>query len=166
MPTLVLMRHANTKPPQASMRDFDRPLSDAGWAEANQAANLFYATGLKITQTFCSPACRTEQTLACIRKTILLQDSAIFFLPELYSGDVSHYRDTQSKVANDAVAMIIGHNPMIERFAFDLASNGGDADLRRLKMGFPTAAIAVIKFEPDFDIAYPQGQLLQFLTAN
>ena len=60
--------------------------------------------------------------------------------------------------------MFIGHNPMIERFAFQLALTGEKAILNRLKTGVPTATIAVFQLDGDYAAANPQSELLHLLT--
>jgi phosphohistidine phosphatase len=162
MPFFVLMRHAHAQHTEPGMRDFDRPLSQAGYAEANSSLKLFQATGLQITKVFCSPSRRTKDTLACVRQTIPINDGAIIIEPSLYSGEVTAYQNLGSTIPPDDVAMFIGHNPMIERFAFDLAKTGDQVLLNKLKFGFPTAGLAV------FEIANTsrEGRLIHFFTAN
>jgi phosphohistidine phosphatase SixA len=64
------------------------------------------------------------------------------------------------------VCVFIGHNPMIEHFAFHLAHKGKDSDLKKLKMGFSTATIAV--FDVGAFPASPQtrGELTHYLQPN
>ena len=162
MPILVLMRHATAQMAEAGMRDFDRPLSKAGWAEANLVAKLLDATGLQIGKTFCSPALRTQETLACVRQTIPMSNSAVSFEQSLYSGDVASYQNIATEILPDDVAMVVGHNPMVERFAFHLAKRGEQDLLKKLKFGFPTAAIAVFNLENTTNA----GELVYFFTAN
>lgn len=169
MPTLILMRHANAELASPGMRDFDRPLSPAGWKEAAMAAQSFSKTGIQIAKVFCSPARRTLETLECLRQTITINPSKIEHHPELYSGDVSSYR-ALSEAADDGACLYIGHNPMIEHFAFELAAQdegghmGENDGINRLKTGFPTAAIAVFEVETNAATAKPHSRLLHFLS--
>jgi phosphohistidine phosphatase len=163
MPTLVLMRHANAELATPGMRDFDRPLSAAGWKEAAIAAQSFSKTGIQIAKVFCSPARRTLETLECLRQTITISPSKIEHHPELYSGDMSSYRGL-SEAADDGACLYIGHNPMIEHFAFELAAQGKQNDIEQLKTGFPTAAIAVFEVETDAAPIKPHSRLLHFLS--
>lgn len=162
MPIIIVMRHANAQVAETGMRDFDRALSTAGWAEANLAVKLLDTTGLQITKLFCSPAKRTEETLDCVLQTIPLSNSAITFEHSLYSGDVASYQHIATTLLPDDVAMFVGHNPMIEHFAFDLAKTGDEKLLKKLKFGFPTAAIAIFKLENTTNA----GKLIHFFTAN
>ena len=165
MPTIILMRHANAEPASAGMRDFDRPLSKAGWAETLVSANLLKATGLEPTKMFCSPARRTSETMAGIRRIIPINDNIISQPQELYSGEVAAYQGVLNSVSADDICMFIGHNPMVERFAFQLAASGDKSTLNKLSLGFPTATIAVVTLAGDFSPINPQGYLLHFLTA-
>lgn len=164
MATLILMRHANAEFATPGMRDFERPLSAAGWAEANSAAILLKATGITPSKTVCSPARRTTETLDGLRKTIDIVASTIEFHPELYSGDAGSYQKILPMLKPNDTCLFVGHNPMIEHFALHLAQSGQETDLKHLKMGFPTAAIAVfelVKFpvRPD-----AKGTLTHFLN--
>lgn len=163
MPTLILMRHANAELASPGMRDFDRPLSPAGWKEAVVAAQSFSKTGIQIAKVFCSPARRTLETLECLRQTITISPSKIEHHPELYSGDVSSYR-ALSEATDDEACLYIGHNPMIEHFAFELAVHGEQNGINRLKTGFPTAAIAVFEVETNAAPIKPHSRLLHFLS--
>ena len=167
MPTIILMRHANAELASPGMRDFDRPLSNQGWADAEITANLlktvyFDRNNTKISMVFCSPACRTVETLAALRKTVIIEDPAINFLQELYAGDDEAYADLVKSVEADKVCVMIGHNPMIESFAFALAHKGDLTGLLQLKTGFPTSAIAVVELKNNSI----KGELLHFFTAN
>jgi phosphohistidine phosphatase len=164
MPTITLMRHAKAELAGVGMKDFDRALSLAGRNEAATTVNLLKMTGFAPTLVFCSPARRTLETLACVRTIIPLDDSSIFNPPELYSGEVAAYQNLIRSVSSTDICLFIGHNPMIERFAFDLSTNGEKTALNHLKLGVPTAAIAVIILAEGFSAAEPQGHLQHFFT--
>jgi phosphohistidine phosphatase len=166
MPIIILMRHAHAELPNPGMRDFDRPLSAAGWEDARTVAKQFPAIGVEISEIFCSPARRTMETLACVRETVEIGEVSIHYPSELYSGEVSAYHHVLSQFGSHDVCMIIGHNPMIEQFAFDIAQTGDEAGLAGIKPGYPTAAMAVIDLGQSFNPANPQGRLLHFLTPD
>jgi phosphohistidine phosphatase len=166
MPVLILMRHAHAELPAPGMRDFDRPLSRQGCLDAKQAGELFVSTGLKIDKVFCSPAKRTEETLSCLREVVPIEESIISRHNELYSGEVAHYAEVLQQLQGDETALIVGHNPMTEHFAVGLTTSNIEANLKQLKYGFPTAAIAVISCDLDVNRAEPHGTLLHFLTVK
>jgi phosphohistidine phosphatase len=157
MPTLILMRHANAEPGNATLKDFDRPLSFNGWAEAKVSTNLLKLVAFKIGNVFCSSARRTRETLEAFREIIPIDENSIAFAPSLYSGDVSAYQNLLNTAGDEAAVLMIGHNPMVERLAFQRAKTGDKATLNHLKFGFPTAAIAVIETG--------SGDLKHFFTA-
>ena len=171
MPNLILMRHANAEMSSTGMRDFDRPLSKAGHIEAQLAAKKFINTGFTIfkhrpLKIFCSPARRTVETLTNFRETIVMVDEQITYSEELYSGDVSSYQNLLSSLDNNDSCMIIGHNPMIEHFAFGLLQNDDESGINQLKNGFPTAAIAIIQLGNPFNALNLHNKLRHFLSAQ
>jgi phosphohistidine phosphatase len=166
MPVLVLMRHAHAEAAGFGIKDFDRPLSALGREDARTMAKQFSYTGVEVSKVFCSPARRTVETLICVRETIKIASDAVFYPSELYSGDVSAYHQLLTRFEPNEVCMIIGHNPMIEYFAFAFVQSSDTKSLAEIKQGFPTAAIAVISLDHSFSPATPQGKLLHFFSAN
>ena len=162
MPIIVLMRHAHAEMPQPGMRDFDRPLSTGGWADARNTAKQFATTGITISNIFCSPAKRTMETLIAFQEFAKVEGGAILYPSELYSGDVASYREYLSGLSQNDVCMLVGHNPMIEQFAFDIVQTGHDMALSKIKSGYPTAAIAVVRVGSPITAADPNGKLLHF----
>ena len=166
MPNLILMRHANAELASPGMRDFDRPLSKNGYAEAHITAKMFLQTGFTISSVFCSPARRTIETLASLRETIPIDEDVMACPDGLYSGDVSSYQSLVSSLETGANCLIIGHNPMIEHFAFGLVQNGDGTGLSQLKMGFTTAAIAIIELNGAANVQISNAKLLHFLNPH
>jgi phosphohistidine phosphatase len=160
------MRHAHAELPDPGMRDFDRPLSSAGWEDARATAKQFATIGLEISLVFCSPARRTLETLDGIRQSVKISQNSIAHLPELYSGETNAYLDVLKHLGPNDIGLIIGHNPMIEHFAFEIAQAKNNTDLQRLRPGYPTAAMAVIELDASFNPSNPNGRLLHFLTPD
>jgi phosphohistidine phosphatase len=166
MSILALMRHAHAEMPSSGLKDFDRPLSKTGWNDAKHAAEQFLETGLAISKVFCSPARRTTETLQCVRETVPITGEITTYLPDLYSGKLNAYQELLKKCAQNDVAMIIGHNPMIEHFAFNLAQSGDEFGLTALKSGYPTAAIAVLDLGATPNDPAPSARLIHFITPD
>ena len=61
--------------------------------------------------------------------------------------------------------MVVGHNPSMERLARRLATTGDFKLLGRLEQKFPTAALAVIRFNlvTWAEVANGGGELVRFL---
>lgn len=166
MPLIILMRHAHAEMPSPGMRDFDRPLSSAGKKDATVTAKQLAATRVKISTAFCSPARRTIETLACVQDTLQINENTVVYSSELYSGDVAAYHHLLSQLGENEVCMIIGHNPMVENFAFDMAQTGDEVGLAKIKLGYPTAAIGVIGLADNFNPANAHGSLLHFFSPD
>lgn len=145
MPTLILIRHANAELASPGMRDFDRPLSQQGWDEGAATAKYVSQLGLDISKVYCSPARRTSETLIALRRSITIDEKAIAFPMSLYEGDVSAYHHMLQTLSDNDVCVCVGHNPMVENFAFSLAANNSDTEMQPLKNGFPTAGAAVFE---------------------
>lgn len=93
----------------------------------------------------CSSAVRARQTLDGVTDELgaspkVLTESA------LYEASPRELLERLRRVDGEVPsAMLVGHNPAIERLAVDLASGGPDlADLARK---YPTGALAVLAFE-------------------
>ncbi len=164
MATLILMRHANAELASPGMKDFDRPLSAIGWAEAHTAALMLNETGIAVTKVFCSPARRTAETLECLTKTIKIDASTIAFHHELYAEDFNSYQNVLLTLQPNDTFLCVGHNPMIEHFAFHLAKSGKQADLNLLNKGFPTAGIAIFDLGIFPVLVTAHGVLTHFLN--
>jgi phosphohistidine phosphatase len=148
--TLILMRHAQAAMPDPGMKDFDRPLTAHGAAEAVSSAKLLRATGIVPDLIIASPSRRTLETTDQV-KSIIGENIPVETQMTLYSGDTRFYLDAVL-TASSAASMIIGHNPMTEQLALNLASMNGQTP-REMRVGFATAGIAV------FDLIIENGSL-------
>src|SRR5436190_18664812 len=80
MLTLSLLRHAKSSWDDASLKDFDRPLSERGESAAPRMGAYMAAQGLAPELVLCSPAVRARQTLDLV-------------LPRLAGGPTVVYED-------------------------------------------------------------------------
>lgn len=127
MPYLVLARHATAvKAAAVPVDDFDRPLTEAGFAEA-AAAGEFLA-GLPLEHCVASAALRTVQTGEAVIEAAarrgteprLLTDSA------LYDSDVDAWLEAISVIpAAAAGAYLVGHEPTVSEVIGVLCSDLG-----------------------------------------
>ena len=92
----------------------------------------------------CSSAVRARQTLDGLKPG--LADSAEVRIESgLYEFSAEGLLARIQRIPDSvSTAMVIGHNPAIERVALDLA-NGGP-DLAKLARKYPTGALAVLQF--------------------
>jgi phosphohistidine phosphatase len=142
---MLLMRHANAAFPDPGMTDYDRPLTEVGRLEAARAAAKLLDSGLLPDKVYCSPARRAAETLALVSEVVGLDRGIVTEMGELYSGDPATYLETVHSAAEDRVTLLVGHNPMLEDCALALADDGNEEDIARLRNGFPTGAIAVVR---------------------
>jgi phosphohistidine phosphatase len=145
MKKLFLLRHAKSSHDDSTLSDHDRPLASRGRRAAKAMAVHMREHGVEPALVLCSSAVRARQTLDGI--TPGLQGSPeIRIESELYETSAAGLRGRLQRIP-DAVpsAMVIGHNPTIERLALDLASGG--PDLAKLARKYPTGALAMLQFD-------------------
>lgn len=115
MPTLVLARHATAaRPPVA---DFDRPLTEAGSAEAAAAGE--HLTRFPLTHLVASAALRTVQTGEAVVRAFAdaagTGDGPVLHTDRaLYEGDIDAWLEVIATIPAEATgAYIVGHEPTV-----------------------------------------------------
>jgi phosphohistidine phosphatase len=147
MLTLSLLRHAKSSWEDASLADFGRPLAKRGETAAPRMGAFIARHGLAPDLILCSPAVRTRQTLDLVlpylgdSPTVVYEDSFYLAAP---SALLARLRKIDGEVGH---AMIIGHDPGLQRLALELAGEGEADMLRAIAAKFPTAGLAVIRFK-------------------
>lgn len=161
MSLLLLLRHAKSGWATPGVRDFDRMLDDTGRSEAATMGQEMARRGLRPDFVLCSPSARTRQTLQMLGD---LGGPRTLYPERLYSENAAAYLEEIRSAANAANMLVVGHNPMMEDVA-TLLTGGGDKQARQaLAAGFPTAALAIIRFEaPLASVAPGAGRLEAFL---
>jgi phosphohistidine phosphatase len=144
---LFLLRHAKSSHDDSSLPDHERPLAPRGRQAAKAMSAHLLEREIRPALVLCSPATRARQTLAGVLPA--LDGSDVSVEPELYEasarGLLMRLRRVSATVPS---AMVIGHNPAIERLALNLAATGpGLADLARK---YPTGAMATLEFQGDW----------------
>ncbi len=138
---IYLLRHAKAQHAAPGQRDFDRPLSDDGYADAeivaDKAADKDYKPDLVISST----ALRCRQTADAIRRA-MTPPPEFRFVDSLYNATLDTYLEIISSQVTEDSVMLVGHNPIIEQTLEALI--GHDALVAALPGGFPTAGLAVI----------------------
>jgi phosphohistidine phosphatase len=162
---LILLRHAKSAWPDG-VEDISRPLADRG----RRAAPLMgaYLTRRRLAQdlVLVSPARRTEDTWALVRKQ--LPETTISRLEErIYEADaetlLAVIRDTDAAVRT---LMIIGHNPGLEDLARRLMASRDGEHAQRLMEKYPTAGLAMFDIDgADWFAVQPgKARLKAFVT--
>lgn len=165
MALLFLLRHAKAQLALPGVRDFDRPLSGLGAAQAEETGRMMAGAAWRPERILCSPALRTRQTLEGVRLALALADDAIAFDQNLYGGDAGLYIEAIRARAGADSLLIVGHNPMIEDVACDLATAGDPRAMDRLRSGVPVSSLAVIAFDDGLGRAgHGLGTLVDFRT--
>ncbi|MBE9548693.1 MAG: histidine phosphatase family protein [Proteobacteria bacterium] len=122
---LILLRHAKAAHPDQPMRDFDRPLKDFGFDQAEAIADWLEQSGAKPDIVLVSAAKRTLQT---IQPWLARHpDTAVKELDSLYgatTGEILMLADAETKAK---LVLVVGHNPGIEfslRYLAELDAQG------------------------------------------
>lgn len=112
MKTVLLMRHAEAADAINGMRDFERPLTDAGCVMAAKTAAVLKMAQIQPALTICSAAHRTTQT-AQILHQLLAPDSPLTPCEELYNASAERYSRHISAQGSDdcSTILFVGHNP-------------------------------------------------------
>lgn len=138
MKTLFVLRHAKAERDSTTGRDFDRPLAERGWHDAELVGREMRARGLEIDGVLASPARRAEETVAAFARGFGPLDPV--FEPGIYEAPVGRLLDIVGNADDSAERlMIVGHNPGFEELVLRLAADARIAD------GFPTAGLAAIE---------------------
>jgi phosphohistidine phosphatase len=149
---LFLLRHAKSSHDDPGLADRDRPLAPRGTRAAKAMGRYMRDHELSPALVLCSSATRARQTLDGLTAGIG-SSPRVVIEHELYEASASGLLERLRRIGDDVPsAMLIGHNPAMERLALDLAARGPDlADLARK---YPTGALALLEFDgswPDLD---------------
>jgi phosphohistidine phosphatase len=144
MKKLFLLRHAKSSRKDSSLADHDRPLTARGRRAAKDMAAYLHEHRIDPALVLCSPATRARQTLDGVAPGFR-GSPEVRIESELYELSASGLLARLQRIP-DAVpsAMLIGHNPALERLALDLA--GGGPALAELASKYPTGALATLEF--------------------
>jgi phosphohistidine phosphatase len=163
MSRLYLLRHAKAGWAEPGMRDFDRPLEPLGRTDADAIGAAMRARAYLPGLVLCSSAKRARETLEWVARQI--GDPRVVFSDSLYSTDAAGYVDFIRETADAEMALLIGHNPMMEDVAEALSGDGDPHARHMLHGGFPTSALAVIRLPGKLSETAPgKGYLEAFIT--
>lgn len=141
MKCILLLRHAKSSWIDASLDDFDRPLSGRGIKDAPRIGKYLRKIGYKPEYIVSSPAQRAKETsLLCVEE--MKQDEGIIHWDEgLYFDSSRKYveaiQQTPEKVDT---MMIVGHNPLMESTATVLSGGRENSAFR-----IPTAGLVCLE---------------------
>lgn len=167
MPSRIyLLRHAKAAAALPGQKDFDRSLDASGLAMASKLGETMLANGFVPETVICSPSARTRETWEAVSK-LLPFDIEAQFDRALYDGPPGAYVNAIRRAGAAGSVMIVGHNPMTEEAALDLAGSGDSFAVSALNMGYPTAALAIFDQDEPLDSTEPgNAHLVAFVTGG
>jgi len=165
MAVIHLLRHAKSAWDDPELDDHDRPLAPRGQRAAAAVGVYLQQQAVAPDLVICSTSLRTRETYAIIEEH-LPEGTEVRFEAGVYHASVMRLFELCA-TAGDGIddVMVIGHNPGMHSLAFNLAA-GGDGDaLGRLRLKFPTAALASIEVDgPLSSLKAGRGSLLRFVV--
>ncbi len=165
MRRLILLRHAKTEKDSTSGKDRDRCLDERGETDATEIGAWLAANGYLPDIALVSTATRTRQTWEHISP--YMPHCRVKYLDDLYLTEASQLlKIVQAAKDDPASLLVIGHNPGLHEFAWNLIGKSSAADRRALGENLPTAAAAVLDFAATHwrDTAYREGTLKIFIS--
>ncbi|NGO70263.1 SixA phosphatase family protein [Streptomyces boncukensis] len=142
---IVLLRHAKADWPQVA--DHERPLAERGRRDAPAAGEWLAEHGINPQLTYCSTAARTRETWKLAVQHLPKRPRTVYEdrLYEASPGQIIEIINEAPDEVRDL--LVIGHNPGVQAVT-DLLAGSGDRDAReRISRGFPTAAVAVLRYQ-------------------
>ncbi len=161
---LVLLRHAKSAWPDVP--DHERPLAGRGRRDAPVAGRWLRAAGSGPDQVICSPARRTRETWQ-LAAAELGAPPPVSYDDRVYGATAAELLALARQAGPEVRSlMFVGHDPGLQDLAVGLAGPDSEAAaLWRMRVKFPTAAIAVLAFEGSWpELAPAEARLTAFVT--
>lgn len=145
MKTLYILRHAKAERDSESGEDFDRPLAERGWRDAEIVGREIRTRGFEPHAVLSSPARRAAETVEAFERGYGPIEPT--FEPGIYNAPAERLMEIVSAADDSAERlMIVGHNPGFQELALLLEDGPGDyAD--RLADGLPTAGFVAMEID-------------------
>ena len=171
MPTLLLLRHAKSDWGDASLGDFERPLSARGLKAAPRMGEEIARRGWAPDLAFVSTAARARQTWSQVSAQLGIPDAGnetvdVKFERSLYLASPQHIMSLLTGAPPETeIAIVIGHNPGIAMLAHSLAARDSDDEaLLLMAAKYPTAALARYELAGRWtDLAVGTARMTHFL---
>ncbi|HZD25589.1 MAG TPA: histidine phosphatase family protein [Alphaproteobacteria bacterium] len=167
MRTLYLLRHTVALA-SAPDGDRERRLSPAGELAAAALGDWLRLQAPLPELALCSPALRAQQTFALVAGR-LPERPAADIEEAIYQGDEAGLFSRLRGIEDDiACCLVVGHNPLLHRFALALSGGGNDAALSRLMRELPPGGLVELTFDVDdwAAIGPRRGRLRAFVTPD
>ncbi len=159
MPRLVLARHAKAQVPQPGVDDHSRALTLEGRDAAARLAERLQALGLTPDVALVSSANRTVQTFK--RMATVWDEVDLRIEEDLYECGPERYLAVLARVGDADTVLMVGHEPTTSHVAAWLSGEGSlQQPLKRVSLGMPTAAAAVLEVDTPWAEIGPRGARL------
>lgn len=143
--TIHILRHAHSSWAVPGQRDHQRELDDRGREDARRIVSRIEEQAARVGSVVCSTAVRARQTLELVRGA-LPSEVNVRFSDDLYALGPSAYEAEIRSFDGSGELLLVGHNPTIEQFVFDICTADTDA-LRLARPGIGTANWLTIDLE-------------------
>jgi phosphohistidine phosphatase len=142
MKTVYIVRHGKAIPASANVADADRLLTDTGVARTCRVALYMAESKPVIDQIISSPAERAYATALIIADKLGIPAKKVVASEKLFTGDDSDTFDLLHDL-DDSIksVMIVGHNPVITKFANHFANPKLDS--------LPTTGVVSVHLETE-----------------
>ena len=156
MRTLILLRHAKSSW-DTPVADADRPLSARGRRDATAAGELLAARGARPDAVVVSSSARTRETWALVAESLTAPEPTIS--DALYGADKREIAEiVRGLPATATTAVLVGHFPGVPDAVEYLAAGHGDRQAwEQLRWKFPTAGMATLRVDGDWDEIESEG---------
>lgn len=147
MKRLILMRHGKAERSNPG-GDFERGLTDRGFADAVLMGRLLADEGLAPQLALVSAARRTQETWRGVSTSFSEAKAAP--LRSLYHASADRiYFEVEAHADQADSLMVVGHNPGLHELTIGLLRQGGagSALVARAESRFPTSTIAAFTFD-------------------
>ncbi|GHE09262.1 SixA phosphatase family protein [Streptomyces alanosinicus] len=142
---LIVLRHAKSAWPEG-VEDHRRPLAPRGLRDAPAAGRALAASDCLPDLALCSTAERARRTWE-LASAEWGTPPPVRYDPRLYGADVPELLEVVREAPPEVeTLLVVGHNPGLEELVLELARDGLDDTLDRVRTKFPTSAIAVLSW--------------------
>lgn len=161
---LVVLRHAKSAWPEG-VDDHRRPLAPRGLRDAPAAGRVLAESDCLPDLALCSTAVRARRTWE-LASGQWGTPPPVRYDRRLYGADVSELLEVVHEAPREVeTLLLVGHNPGQEELIVELAGDGLDDTLDRVRVKFPTSAIAVLSWRgTDWPALAPGTALLTSFT--
>jgi phosphohistidine phosphatase len=167
---LILLRHAKSAWPDG-VPDHERPLAARGRRDAPGAGRWLRETNHAPDLVLCSTAQRTRETWQLAEEALGGHPQTVFE-ERVYDASVTDVLDLARETPADVrTLLIVGHDPAMRGLTLELAGDASDdaeaRALARVRVKYPTAAIAVLSFSQGWpELGAGEARLAGFVVPD